>query len=489
MSGFRISLLVAAVASMGYLAHAGDPGDLFPEVSYDSRVSTPVNQPDRAVARTTPRSTPREAPRRETPRETKPVREVNEARTTTVKPEPPEVVKTASTAPAVKAAVLTWSPGAQPWAPYSEALFKPFLTPAEQAQFDQEFAPEIAKALAGTFEDRKRVMQTLTDAAEARGSELKRYVLLHVVGLAIKNNAPLPERSTRAMKVLPLLSDSTLAVFQAKADCLANLARSAPEHATDKLWSMLAEADAGLARLQVQTAFPKEAAESVRKARDAFGRLRAKAACKSELISEAQAWADYAAAAASDLPDLRETLRREAADTAANRRLAMYFLVLYADLRETQIYAAQADREDLKKLAAVLAEVKFPAISGDPKEMVAAALKIARGVLEVAKASTQQIERYALASFVLDRLEQIRRAASEQGELPAWARVRSEALSLKEKNAFKPLASATTQPATSTAPAEPDKPETPQNVTPTKDNPPKRPQTPQRPRGRWRFGH
>ena len=438
----RLGWLCVSVVMAGAVvaARGGDPGDLFPNVNYDDTVRSPVRQPEKHVP---------------------PVVQVKEPAPATTQARVPEVVKPAGEVPHL-------------WAPYAVDLNRPFLNAEEQAKFDKDYAATVKGALAGTAAERQKAMESLTEASVNCPPALKRFLLLHVVGMAIKNNTPMADRSARALRVVPLLTDDSLAVAQAKADCLSHLATSAPENATDKLWGMLTESQATLAKYQVQAGFPKVAADTLRKARDAYARLKDKHGCHSELIAEAQAWVDYAQTAAAAQKDLKAALEADAKDAGANQQLAMLYLVLYADLGAALPCAQNATRGDLTGLAKTLVRLHYPVLSLDDKMLYAQSLDMAGDLLEVAKASAQQIERYALACLVADRLEDIKAMGSEGLLADKWEPLHAAAEKLIAENAYRPLVAAkTTDTKPATATTNPNAPAV-DPTPPTTPTPPKR---------------
>ena len=425
-NGFSRFAFITAVAGASVSpALAGDPGDLFPNVSYDGAVHNPVRDPGRGRQ-------PRRQPGTTNPATT---------RATTTRPAATSVASTrpAATMVASSQPADRENAGTSIWGPYRLAIMEKFLSADEQAEYDDDFADQIKKALSVTTADRKATLDGLAEAVATRSENIKKFVLLNVVGLSVKTNAPLEERSARAMLVMPLLKEQTLEVAQARADCLNILAMSAPEMASDKLWGMLAEADATLAQLQIQAGFPAQAVESFQKAKAAYVRMKDKKQCHSEILVESGAWVDHTQFLTVQLPNYKKVLAATPADTEASTHMAMAHLVLYGDLESMKVYAVNAS-DSLKALAGELDAAAFPKMSAAPATAVADSLKIAEKLLAVAREATDQVEKYSLAKLIVDRLDLLKRDYPEAvAKDRAFNTIHNGATKFMKENAFKPV--------------------------------------------------
>jgi hypothetical protein len=432
-------IFLAAVLSTvpGASIMARDPGDLFPDVDYKKTVSKPVNNP--GAARANPKPKPPATTQPQQVAGTRPATASNGSATQVAATKPVEPATHSPTREELAALPLEdRNIGYRIWAPYRVHLTKSFLTDKEQAEFDKEYAEPIKKAIAANNEDRAIAITALTEAVAGRKDNLQRYVLLNVVGLSIKNNEPLEERAKRAMTVLPTLTEQTLEVVDARADCLWNLGMSAPAKANDTLWGMLVESQAMLAKLQIQSGFHKEAVESLQKARSIQARMRDKLAFKSEMLVEASQWVDYSYLLASKLPQIRAVLAANSEDAEANTSIAIAYLILHGDLQSAQTYGSRSSYDSMNLLAVVLDETRFPNISADPAHIVGDSVKIGSAVLEVAKELPGQLGKHSLAKMVVDRLDMLKAEFPKYWKNEA-ARLRDEAHRVMTTSAFKPI--------------------------------------------------
>ncbi len=437
---FALGLAITLAAGTE-VAHAGDPGELFPNVKpYDETVVAPISRPDRVIRPVTPKVEPKQEPKEEeeTPEETPPSIPVEppEPKVPSVKPRRPSTEK-----PPIAMTQPTAAPKVDKdlrFHPYFEAINKPLMDAVDQEVFEKEYADKITRALAGRVEDRRKLSKELAEAAAGTKSEkLKRFLMLHAVGMSIRGGAPLEERAARANAVLPLLNERTLAVTQAKADCLNDLILSASTSPTDLMLDITADAFATLARMQVQAGFPKDAEESLKKARESFNKCREKAPGRAEQVAEAGAWATRSVMASGMWPKWQQMLRTNAEDAFANNQCALLHLALYANVEQAGIFAARSDRKDLQKLAGVIKETyASEATRKDPLQVYALSLAIA----EVSRTSAAHpFDKFSLAMLAGNKIELL----MDSGKLPAdkmsEARKQLEALREQvEKGSIKP---------------------------------------------------
>jgi len=385
-----------------------DPGELFPNVKpYDETVDSPVTKQEKVITKVRPV-------------EPEPAK-------TVVKPEPvPQetpkaTVKVPENVIVPEKTIPSETPARRSivsWAPYGETLKKPFLNAAEQASFDKSFADIIAKALAGSVDDKRKAAADLATAANDADITpgLKRYVLLHAVGLSIRGGAKLEDRSAKAHAVLPMLQEPTLAVAQARADCLTELLTSAPDEATDKLMDMVIESRAQLAKFQVQAGFYHDAEETIHKAHEAVRSGKGKSPARLDQMAEAEAWLNRATMAASRAAQWQQNLKTNPNDPVTNTYMTILHLSLYGNLQHAAMFANRSDKIEIQKLAAVLAqyptEVSGSAITDHAKN-IEATLAIAGALLEVAKNTPVAFDSFSVAMLAIERLEQ----AQEIGEI------------------------------------------------------------------------
>jgi hypothetical protein len=92
----------------------------------------------------------------------------------------------------------------------------------------------------------------------------------------------------------------------------------------------------------------------------------------------------------------------------------------------------------MKALGVSLREMNFPKIGNDKGTVVAKSLKIAENVLAVGKGATEQIERFALARLVIDRLDDLKEDYPDATD-NNMASIREEATALLNANAYKAI--------------------------------------------------
>jgi hypothetical protein len=387
---FVRALAAAAILSAVPLAaRADDVGELFPNVTpYDETVSNPITKPQLKDA-AKPRA-PAIGPRhvdRQTP-----------APAST--PDSPFALR-----------------------PYAATIMHPLVGPDDEKAFSSSYAAAIAKAMAGSTDDRRTTAAAIEAAAETcRNPDLKRYMLLNALGLYIRAGAPLAEREKKAQLVLPLLTERSIPVLQARADALDDLLAAISVSPDQDLVDLSVDAHAALARLQVQAGFPQAATKSLKKARDALVDLRKKSPERLEQLNEAAAWCERANAASILSPRLQATLKSTPGDPLANTTLATLHLALYGNLQQAATFAAKSNRKDLIDFAELFRgnpSASTQASSDEPAHFVA----LIGALVEIAKATSnsQPFDRYAIAIYAGDHLAQAMDQLPE--ELRSRARV------------------------------------------------------------------
>ena len=386
----------AVVAAAG-TALGSDPGELFPDVkSYDDQVQAPISKPQRVI-------------------EKRPVVQPEKQPEVT-----PEVVKTpvAGSQPAVEAPVMAVVKTPR-WSGYRERLLTPLMSASSHGKYEREYAPRIAAAIKS-----KPSMDTVDrfwkDAqAEGLPGDLKRMLMLNGLGLSIRAESKLDDRVAKARAVLPLLQEETLAVAQARADAVTELAYGALANASDDLLAMVIESQCKLARMQVQGGFADDAVVSLKSARDAFGYLRTKTEPLQSLVAEAASWVNRAADARGPAARWQATLATNPGDTAVNTQLALLNLSLYGDVAKASLFAGKSGYKELQALAAA-AQKTNPGSRGQP---AADALVLADALLAIGESGSlgMPFDRYSIATLVEGEL-------ADLGSLPEDQATRLHAL-------------------------------------------------------------
>ena len=364
-----------------------DDGELFPNVkNYDEQVASPVSKPEKAVEVVKPAvkepverpkhngKGPKEPPTDKEPKVPVPVAKIPEVR----------------------------------WEAYRVHLLSPLMSPESQSRFDSEFAPKVQAVLKEKGKGGKEAADSLWKDAEAAGiaADLKRGLWLHALGLAIRGQTELDDRAAKAKAVLPLLTEETLPVAQARADAVTELAFGAPSRASDALLAIVVESQCKLARLQVQGGFPDQAAGSMKMARDAYVLMNTKTDSAKDAMTEAGAWVDRATAARGQSSHWQETLAAKPTDAMVNTQLAVLTLSLYGDVEKAAAYAGKSDRKELLAFGAAVEKVK--SASGDRAPSTAEMLTVAGALLDVADGgAVQPFDRYSIAMLVAGKLTEL----------------------------------------------------------------------------------
>jgi hypothetical protein len=370
---------------------SADPGELFPDVpAYDEKVSAPVSRPEAVFKR--PVATPESKPVEITPRTPDaPVVSPTPVEDRSPVSKPVETPRTSGETPA-------WM-----LQPYSVGLLDPFLDPDDQETFDKKYANTIAKALNDTLETRRKASAEIASAAKTGNysSKLKRYLLLHALALSIRGTSAVDDRAKLANAVLPMLEDRTLAVTQARADCLNDLLLGTLATPSERLLDMNADALTMLAILQVQGGFPQEAAKSLKKAREAALRCREASARRSHELAEASAWVDRSTTASAIWPRLHETLTHKPEDPFANTQCAIFHIVLYGHLENAARFASKSDKPEIKLLSEKINQMTA---SDDARTDPAKIFEVCLALGEVAKkAASHNFDKFSIALFTGDQ--------------------------------------------------------------------------------------
>ncbi len=369
----------------------GDPGDLFPDVPYSDKVAaSPVTHQEASLQQTNllvpPPALPDIPPPAAAP--TNPPEDSQSV---------PQVVKQVSK-----------NPKSPIWAPYSKGLFTSFLSAEDRATFDQDYAPLIRTALKGNVVDRRNASDSLFESAEKANDspKLQRYLYLHALGLAIHGAAPGKDCETKARAVLPLLKERTLAVAQARADCLDDLMQYAMGNASENLQTMTVHAYATLAELQVQAGYPREATENLKTARHWLASaVNHNSLLTTQLITTGD-WVSRANSAAAMIPGLKTRLAADPKDNLANMQLAQINLGIYGDLGAAVPYAGDAPSPALQKLPELVKGLKLPELSCASKGDAQKSLPIIQAMVDIARSVTVP-DRYLIARHAQYRLELI----------------------------------------------------------------------------------
>ncbi|MCL2645741.1 MAG: hypothetical protein FWD61_01905 [Phycisphaerales bacterium] len=294
--------------------------------------------------------------------------------------------------------------------PYAELLMKPMLSPEDGKAFDEGYADAITKSLAGTPDLRKKTAELLeSSAASVTSAELKRYLMLNAFALSIRSSISAKEREAKALALLPLLTERTLPVMQARADALNDLQDRAASSPSNTFYDLYLTSHVRLTKARVQTGYPKEALDSLKKARDAARSYTKKPQVRTDELNEAAAWCDRANQATTLAPKYQEMLKANPTDSVANAMMATLHLSLYGNLEKAAIFAANSDRPDMKQLTAALKSNPPRTLSKDPARHAEQVLLIGQALIEVAKAtsSSQMFDRYSIACFAGDRVAQV----------------------------------------------------------------------------------
>lgn len=389
--------LAACSLALAVATHrlAADPGELFPSVApYDETVNRPIARPEQAL---------------------KPHRPVEPITTPPIEPKPnPQVAPKVEPKPDTTSVPRVTPRSASAnrdlrFHPFSEDLTKPFLDDADEQTFDKQYADAIGKALAGGLEERRKMVDTLTAGALATPSNnLQRYLLLHALGMSIRAVAPVADRAERASKLLPFLTDRNLAIAQARVDCLTDLMLSVSSNPSDRFYNLYAEAYAALAKLQVQAGFPRDAQETLKKARDAAKMSHEPSPSRADQLAEATAWVDRAAMAAGLWPRWQATLKTNPAAPFINTQCALLHLALYGQLESAASFAAKSDREELQHFAAAYKACAVSAPAQEDGALADRTLTVCETLFDIARnVAVHPFDKYSLAFLAGDKAQML----------------------------------------------------------------------------------
>jgi hypothetical protein len=401
-------VVLSAALTTPLVGYAGDAGELFPDVpAYRDNVASPVTHQEESLKKPAVPVVPQP---------------------TTVAPQPPPVIpplepvsptepahnapKSVPVAPAPKhapapkpARVIPHTPI---WTPYSKTVFLPLLTAEDRVVFDRDYAPQVGTALRGTPEERRAASDELFGKAEAGTDSptLRRCLYLHALGLAIRGASPLEDREKKARAVLPLLTERTLAVAQARADCLENLTQSGLNNASQALFIMVAHSYATLAELQAQAGYPKEATASLARSRKWLLSARDRNPLLAAQLAATTDWVNRANLVDGMLPGLKQKLEADPKDDMANTQLALIQLGLYGNLSGALNFAGDSSKPELQKLKQLTKGLPLDTLTCQSPEDAQASLPIIAALGDVARSVTGP-DRFLIANFANHRLDAI----------------------------------------------------------------------------------
>jgi hypothetical protein len=389
--------ILAALLSCSATLRAADPGDLFPDVPYSSKVGpSPVTHQEESLKNAPPAPAQPAAPVEPAPAQPETIPPAREPPSPDTRP---ATDQSAQTKPAeVKAAH-----GSQIWFPYAEKLGDPLLPAVDKAKFDAQDAGLLSAALRGSRKEKQNVSdQLFRRAGRAEDSPgLQRYLYLHSLGLAIRAQTSAGDREKKARAVLPMLTEKSLAVAQTRTDCLESLAGGT---ATGTLATLLVHSYATLAELQVQTGYPKEAYASLASARKWLEPNHP--ALLTTQLAATNEWVKRSEAAAGELHTLKDKLVNNSKDTAANTELAMIQLGIYGDLGKALEFAMDSDRPELQKLTNLAKDLDLKAMTVDSAADAQKSLPVIAAMVDVAKSAIGP-DRYLIAYHAKFRLDEL----------------------------------------------------------------------------------
>ena len=451
---FQILVLAAAVVLpvLGLRSSSGDPGDLFPNVpNYDEAIVSPVSHPERTLLKprvlvpptVTPRPTPAPTP---TPSPTPaPTPETPVLKTPQIHL-PPAVAKAPDPIELAKARLS--------WTVDRELVLTPFLTADEQAEFDKDYASVVRKALMATPDERRKASDDLSAAADKEGMSpgLRRYLMLHAVGLMVRASGSWDDRRIKAERVVPLLEDKTVAIGQARVDCLKNLCQTVND-APPKLLEYMVDSHLALARYQIQAGFGSTAVGNMNTARSLVLQLRDQPVERMDQVAETQAYVDRGATALAAWPRWQTALKANPNDPGANTFVAASHLAVYHDIERAAPYAAKSDKKEYQALAAAVSEAKLAELPAKPGRVPETTLTLAGALLDLTKSMGVAYDRFSTASLALEKLTALLEAYPNlaAGEADKARALLASARDVIDKSGVHPLRSAAKEP----------KPETP----------------------------
>ena len=404
------SAWVVAVLGAAAPLYAGDPGDLFPNVSYEQAMQNATTGTAKPPAHRTHKPPPTASATAPAPPATAPA-----AIPPVSAPPVPTPPASPSKPSAPSAHELENAPTEAPpfWSPYSARLLAPLLTADEKTQFDATFGDLLTHARSD--EQRVAAAETLAaaaDPAQPLTPALRRYVLMQALTLAVHGRASVATREHLASQFLPLVQlDHTLPATDAKATALSTLANSgtAKAPATPKLLYMTAQAYSDLALAQIQAGYPAQAQESLVHAQSWLEKLKPPEQPSYVQLTAVEYYLVHAQQARVLAPKLKQTLTDTPNDPAANTQLATLHLSLFGDVAGAADCAAKSDKPQLKGLAKFVAALPGGLDAVDPAtpQGLATSLDLCRGLLNTAAVCADSFDRYAIALYVKDQCDEL----------------------------------------------------------------------------------
>ena len=398
LHGTMLALLAGAA-----VLRAGDPGDLFPSVSYDQAIGNASSTGAESALHTVPAPSVRSAA-------------VSSSEASAIATAPavvPMPTGTAGAPPKPSAGrTLAGSPrlAAPFWRPYSARLLAPLLSAEERADFNHSYGEILANANAS--DDTRLTAAGMLDAAAGPSQQvtpaLRRYLLMQ----ALRGHASVTMREHLADEFLPLVvMDHSLPVTQAKATTLASLANSATTDApaTPKLLDFTAEAYGDLALAQIEAGYPTQAQDSLKKAETWLARMPLADPNRQAQFSGVQYYLSHAQAATLLGPKLKLTLIQTPDDAAANTQLATLHLSLFADLPKAAACAVKSDKPEFQAFSKYVVSLEGGLDAVDPAtpQGIGVSLDLCRLLLRMAPACSDAFDRYAIATYVKAQCDEL----------------------------------------------------------------------------------
>lgn len=417
----RAYLLIGAVLAAGTLAVA-EPGELFPTTPYEQavegrRAPEPKRPEPVAEVKPEPKSPPSaESPKSDPPVATPPTAEVK-------KPEPPSAVETANAASAAEQHF---------WSPYAASLVVPLLTAEQKAAFTKDFGKRIANAYSA--EEKRTVVEALMAAAEKTDEiGVRRHLLAEALKLAIGARNKTLIESVNKPFVEAFETASTLPALHTRASAYETMTGVGTP--SKELINITVDAFTDLALAQVQAGYPAQADASLRKSRTALSKQTAPDLQRAAETYYVQYWLMRSQKAREMVPRIKSTLAAKPEDPTNNTLVAALHLALYADLADAAACAAKSDKPAFQAFAKLVAPLKLSQIDVTTADGLAVSLKIATALLDVTPECGDTFDKYAIATYVESRLDELLEAAKPAGETKlAIAAVKARAVAVIEAN-------------------------------------------------------
>lgn len=299
-----------------------------------------------------------------------------------------------TTGPAVK---LTW-------AVERDAAMTPLLTDDDWATFERGYAPLVRKALQGTPDERRETSDALLGATNKAGisENVKRFLKLHALGLAARGSGGVAQRGKLLDEMIAGLQERTLAVLQAKLDCVA--LRYGGSDIPARLRESLIEAQLELGKLQVQAGFGAAALDNLKAAAALLKTIKTPPPELTDTMAESRVYIERGARIAEDWPRLREALKGSPKDPFANTQLAIAQLSVFHDIERGGAAAALSDKKELANFGKVVAETQLSTLTYPSAKANEATLALCAALNGVAKSLGVPADRYSVASLVMEKL-------------------------------------------------------------------------------------